>query len=480
MKTVAELDSTEAAELSAVEDVQAAIPPPAARWTLATRIGFRFFATYFVSYVTFTQMFSGLFGNLLALLPFNVWPPMQWQSTQKFQSYIAVKWLHFPEPLSLNRGAGDKPIDWALALGLLVIALAITLIWSVVDWKRAGYPRLFAWFRLFLRLSVATSLAGYGWSKALPTQMSFPGLTRMLEPYGHFSLMAVLWAKIGSSTPYEMFTGVAELTAAVLLLIPGLTTVGALIAIAVTFQIFMLNMTYDVPVKLFSFHLLAMSTVLLMPDLRRLFDFVVLKRAIDPQREGRLFRNLTVHRVALGLQLVFAAWLMWTGYEQGKARYARFGGAPKPELYGIYTIDRMMIDGVERAPLLNDYERWRRVVIQSPTAIQFQRMNDTFAGFPAKTDLQAKTMVLTAPVNPQAVQGNPAAAQNAPTDEIGRFSIEQPAPDKLILDGTVNGKKLRMETTYFGPRGWRLYDSKFHWVQDTPVNRSSTDYLTVR
>ena len=88
--------------------------------------------------------------------------------------------------------------------------------------------------------------------------------------------------------------------------------------------------------------------------------------------------------------------------------------------------------------------------------------------------------MLTTLVNPQAVQGNPAAAQNAPTKEIGRFTIEQPAADKLILDGAVNGKKLRMETTYFGPRGWRLYDAKFRWVQDVPMNRSSTDYLQTR
>jgi len=167
---------------------------------------------------------------------------------------------------------------------------------------------------------------------------------------------------------------------------------------------------------------------------------------------------------------------MWTGYQSGKAGYARFGGAPKPPLYGIYTIDRMTIDGIERAPLLNDYDRWRRVVIQTPTSIQFQRMNDTFAAFSARTDLETKTMVLML-VNPQAVQANPATAQNAPAKEIGRFTIEQPAPDKLILAGAVSGRKLRMETTYFGPRGWRLYDARFHWVQDTPVNRSSTDYL---
>ena len=64
-------------ELPAIEVATAPVPPPVTRWTVATRIGFRFFATYFFLYVTFTQMFGGLFGNLLALLPFTMMPPMR-------------------------------------------------------------------------------------------------------------------------------------------------------------------------------------------------------------------------------------------------------------------------------------------------------------------------------------------------------------------------------------------------------------------
>ena len=206
-----------------------ASPPSATAqvdWSLTTRTGFRFAATYCVLYVFSTQMFRALVGSVLRLLPFRVTPPMFWASTRTFQSYIAVNWLGFPEPLAMNNGAGDKPIDYALVAGLLVIASAITAIWSALDWRRRSYPRLHAWFRLFLRLSVATSLAGYGWAKVFPLQMPFPPLSRMLEPYGHFSLMAVLWSQIGSSTAYEIFTGAAELVAAVLLVIPGVVPLG--------------------------------------------------------------------------------------------------------------------------------------------------------------------------------------------------------------------------------------------------------------
>lgn len=466
-------------------DVPAAVPEreravaaesePVTRWSLPTRIGFRFFAAYVVLYVMFTQMYFSLFGRLLGYLPFTVVPPGSMQAVRSMREYIAVSWLRFPQPLSQNQGAGDKPTDYALVVGLLVAAGVITAIWSAVDWRRQSYPRLKAWTWLFIRFSLATSLATYGWMKAFPLQMSFPGLTRMLEPYGHFSLMAVLWSKIGSSTAYEIFTGCAELLAAVLLLIPGLSTLGALIAIPVTFQVWMLNMTYDVPVKLFSLHLLAMSTLLILPDLRRLLNFFVLGRPTEPPREGRLFRSRRAHRIALAVQLVFAAFLLWGGYQQGKAGAAARLNQPKPPLYGIWNIDRLEIDGVERAPLLTDYERWRRMVVQAPTAIQFQRMNDTWAAFAATTDLAAKTIVFTTVANPQAAAQNPA---NVERKEIGRFTIEQPAADRMILAGTLNGRRYRMETSYFDPETFRLKAATFKWIQDRPWNISNADYVS--
>jgi hypothetical protein len=47
-------------------------------------------------------------------------------------------------------------------------------------------------------------------------------------------------------------------------------------------QVFMLNMSFDVPVKILSFHLLLMSLVLLAPQIRRLANVLVLERPSEP------------------------------------------------------------------------------------------------------------------------------------------------------------------------------------------------------
>lgn len=103
---------------------------------------------------------------------------------------------------------------------------------------------------------------------------------------------------------------------------------------------------------------------------------------------------------------------------------------------------------------MTDCDRWRQLVVQSPGAISFQRMDDMFLGYQAKVDEAAGTIVLS--------------AQNK---EVGRFTIEKPAEGRLVLDGSLNGRSMRLETSYADPANFRLRQGKFRWFQDMPFNR---------
>src|SRR6202008_2643494 len=86
---------------------------------------------------------------------------------------------------------------------------------------------------------------------------------------------------------------------AILLFVPRLTTLGAIVCLADTVEIFTLNMTYDVPVKLFSFHLILLSLFLLAPDARRLANVLVLNRTAGPSTLLPLGRTARRRRIAL-------------------------------------------------------------------------------------------------------------------------------------------------------------------------------------
>lgn len=166
-------------------------------------------------------------------------------------------------------GSGDTTANWLATFTWLVAAALVAVVWSVADRRRANYARLFGWLLLALRLSLATSLLLYGMVKVLPWQMAFQ-LHLLIEPFGDMSPMGVLWAQTAVSQPYEIALGLAEVTAAVLLFVPVTATVGALLALVVCLQVLVLNLAYDVPVKLFSLHLLLFAVVLLLPDAGRL------------------------------------------------------------------------------------------------------------------------------------------------------------------------------------------------------------------
>ena len=434
-------------------DVPADVKP---RWNLATRVAFRFFAIYFAFYILLTQMFNALF---------NFPGPSSWSPEGLWTITTAVTWvanrvLNFPPLFQGVSGSGDKPYDYAFAFTFLMIAAALTAIWSVADRRRPAYPGLHKWYRLFLRWGLGSTMLVYGAIKMLPSQMPFPSLTRLLEPYGHFSLMGVLWAQIGASPPFEVFIGSMEVLCAILLFIPGLTTAGAILTLITMSNVFLVNMTYDVPVKLFSFHLILMSLMLLAPDMRRLWRVMVLRKAVDAAPEPPLTRNRRVRMALVAVQLAFAGWLVYANFSSVVQGRRTFGAtAPKPALYGIWEIERMTIDGVERAPLVTDYDRWRRLVIQNTRGMTFQRMDETFMGLSARYEDGDRTIVIT--------DGNPQGGR-----ELGRFAVTRPAPDRLVLDGRMRNRAYRFETRLFDHTQLRLLKSpSFRWMQDLPFNR---------
>jgi hypothetical protein len=405
-------------------------------WRLPTRLAFRFFAVYFSLYVLFTQMLSALLplpgrgGPSLSFLSNSI---VVWVGTHIFQVSASP----------VLTGSGDKLFDWVQVFCLLMLAIAGAAVWSVLDRRRRSYDRTYRYFRVFLRFALGTTMLSYGMAKAFPLQMPAPPLTRLLEPYGNFSPMGVLWYSIGASFPYERFVGCAELAAAVLLFIPRTARLGALVALADTIEIFTLNMTYDVPVKLFALHLVMMSAFLAAPDLGRLVRVV--------------FADGARARWAAGLQVAFGLYLVTFSYIGARRQFATFGwGAPKPALYGVWVIDEMTIDGTVRPPLVTDLQRWRRVVIDRATTLTFWRMDDTFVGYPAVTDADSRTITLSKPNT---------------KDWSAKFTVDRQTPQHAIFEGTMDGHVVRLDTHLVRREDFLIVSRGFHWIQEVPFNR---------
>jgi len=440
-----------------------AAPAAVVTWSLATRILFRMSVAYFGVYVLFTQMLGSMtLANWTPRLQV-AWP------MKDIVLWTAKRVFHIDRELVLFSGSGDKTYDWVQAFCMLVIAALATVVWSVVDRRRRAYPGVHKWFYLFIRFALGATMMSYGMAKIIPLQMPFPTLLRLIEPYGNFSPMGVLWYSIGASRPYEMFTGSVEVLAGLLLFIPWTALPGALVALAATSQIFTLNMTYDVPVKLFSFHLILMSLFLLAPDVKRLLSVLVLNRTTPPSTRPPLARTPWVKWTLVAAQLLWGAYLIGYGLSGSiDGWYSRGGGAPKPPLYGIWIVDEMTLDGAARPPLLTDTERYRRLIVNNATSIVFERMDGSLISQPAKLDMAGKSMNLTAGAAP-APNAQPIAIPLSTS--AGKFTFEQPDPATLVLDGELGGRKIRMRLAQFDLNKFLLLTRGFNWVQEYPFNR---------
>lgn len=381
------------------------------RWSLATRIAFRFLFSYFTLYFLLPTLASR--NDFLH---------------EKYNDLLdaAVVWadeavVHVPHGLAFDaRGVSNDPYGWVLFLCYAALACAATVVWSVLDRRRAQYARLHPWLRLALRYMLALAMIGYGTIKVIPSQMTAPPpLGAVQQRIGDMFPNHLLWWTVGASPPFETATGLAELLGGVLLLLPRTALPGALLSAANMLLVFLLNMCYDVPVKLPSLHLMAMAVILVAPDLRRLADVFLWNRRAEPSRVPPLFRNRWLDRVPHVLLLLFGLYSIKSGLELAAGRY-KMMHPPRPPLYGLWSVEGFARDGRD-VPLFTEPDRWRLVQFLRPGSLQVEQMAGAWKTYELGLDLEKKTMRL------------------GPSS----LSFEQPEKDVLILDGQLEGRRLR-------------------------------------
>lgn len=275
-------------------------------WSAAKRIAFRFCFVYFGLYCVAALLPGGLpIPGVHIPDPFTLWPfrpVVFWVASHLFGASLPLVYS--------GSGSGDKTYDWVEVFCVLMVALVSTTIWTLVDRRRREYAVLYKWFRLYVRFSLAMTMLIYAFDKIVPLQMSYPSLQSQLQPFSAFSPAGILWNSIGASPSYEIFAGVAELAGGVLLMVPQTVTLGALVCLTDMIQVWMMNMTYDVPVKQYSFHLLLISIFLLAPQMGRLMNVFVLNRAVKPEIRSSLFRSDRANRIGAWVQLAFWIWVL--------------------------------------------------------------------------------------------------------------------------------------------------------------------------
>jgi hypothetical protein len=420
-------------------------------WRLGTRVAFRFCVVYFglfcLLYVQIIVVFTGVIGwwlpHAAALWQMTALGPLtEWVGHHVFGVDAALREDSY---------SGDQTAMWVFMFNLLVVAIMATVLWSVLDRRRTHYRRLHAWFLTFIRICLGGQMLYYGTDKVIPVQMPAPPLTALLRPYGQLSPTWVLWLQVGSSYPYEIALGAVELAAGILLFWPRTATLGALLALASMAQVFLLNMTFDVSVKILSFHLLCLAALLLAPQAKRLANVFILQRSSSPVTQPALFTNGRANKAATAVQVGLGAWVLTGSILLSWLDWSHDGGGrPKPELYGIWTVDTFTRDGAALPPLTTQQHRWQRLIVDKPDRLSFQLMDGVLITRAAVFDAHSIT-----------VSDTPVPAT---------LTVDRTAPDQLRLSGQLHGHPVTMTLRRVDLDSLPMYRNRFHWIQEYPDN----------
>lgn len=416
-------------------------------WPLWRRIIFRWLFIYFILVAAPWDWLNGV-------------PGFEWLqglsgTVNDFVVGLANRGIfHVREELVPLNGSGDTSFGWAQLWTWMLVATLGGFIWSIMDRRRGNYVVLNYWLCVMLRYYLAFVALSYGIAKLFVMQMPFPETSLLATPLGDLLPMRLSWVFLGYSAPYQFFSGLMECLAGLLLLWRRTATLGALFAAGVFMNIAALNLSYDIPVKIFSLQMLLISLFLLTNESRRLICFFLLNRPAAPcviyhfplrtrlMRTGRIIAKCLFVIVAIGLTT-------WTTAEQFADYHRVYYEAFPTEVYDVSDFRR---NGIP----VTDSTRWQDIALDGKRSSTIRSTDTTLPLTYGRrlvvydVDTAGKTMTMT---------------RITDDSEFAHFRYQRPDSMQIVLNGTIGKDSTQILLTRRTHR-YQLTERQFHWLSE--------------
>jgi len=425
---------------------------PHTRWSLPHRVGFRFVFVYLLVY-----SFPFPLHSIPGVAQWTQWWTALWHAVVP---WVGTHVLHLPYDITVfPNGSGDTTFNYVQVLCFAALALVTTIAWSACDAHRAAYPRLHDVLRTYVRYVLGATLLSYGFMKVFKSQFPMPSGERLITPYGDSSPMGILWTFMGASTAYTIFSGLAEVIGGVLLFWRRTTLLGAVISTGVMLNVVMLNFCYDVPVKLYSSHLLLMAIFLVAPDLKRIMQVFLLHHTADPRPLAMPFASRALNVVRRIAKIVIVIVFIGQYASNGYTTWVTYGdAAPRPPLCGVYEVESFSRKGDIGPVMADDPARWQQAVMTRYGTLMCEKSDRSWARYRASVNDRDKTITLT-------------AIAVRPTSETFVLAYTEPASGMLALDGSLHGEQITVQLRRRDESSFLLLNRGFHWINEYPFNR---------
>lgn len=442
---------------------------PSSPWPHWQRMLFRLFFVYLLLQVAP--------WNWLSLIPGVELPTRYIRKGINWAVYAANDHLFKQyEKLILPNGSGDTSFAWTQMWLYMVVAVVACVLWSAFDWKRPDYRRLNYWLRLALRYYVASAALSYGIIKIFGLQMGFPTTSQLATPLGDLLPMRFSWLFIGYSMPYQVFSGAVETVAGLLLLHRRTVTAGLLAATGAFTNVLMINLAYDVPVKLYASHLVLACLYLLALDAMRLANFLVLNRPTPATQAWDIF--WTKPWQVWGGRIVWALMLWSILISPFKNSYQRYMAAKAPPIagpfaVGVYDVTSYVVNQTPVPLTSGNTIRWKDLIIDSRTMASVGTSDPVFQRrygrgyFRYRADTATNMLAVW---KTSTIPGDSAFLFNMRYEVSGlrttqRSPFAWPNADTIRLHTVIRGDSIHIEAVRTA-RHFQLTERQFHWLSE--------------
>jgi hypothetical protein len=147
--------------------------------------------------------------------------------------------------LSSTAVHSDSASMYVLVLLLFFLSLLLSSAFSFISKWKKYQPLLVQTIYLICTYYLVLLLMKYGLDKLFKTQFYLPEPNTLYTPLGQVDKDLLYWTSMGTSRFYNMFTGMVEIMAALLLLFNRTRMAGSFLAAAALLQVVMINFGFQ-------------------------------------------------------------------------------------------------------------------------------------------------------------------------------------------------------------------------------------------
>lgn len=356
----------------------------------------------------------------------------------------------------ISNGSGDSLYYYLLMPTTFFLSIILAALWFFIYRKfHYQYDKINKIFQIYIAYYLSFTLFVYGFAKVFYLQFTELSLFALTQSFGDSSPMGLLWKFMGYSEPYTVFVGLMEVFAGILLLFGKTRLLGAMTSLIILIQVFVLNLSFDVPVKIYSFHLILFSIVLLWSDLKRLMNFFLLNKIVEPAPRVPLFENGWKRRVGQVSKYIVVFIALYGIVSEDIKRQSEYGKrAPSNLLYGVYDVNLFIVNMDTVPPSRTNFERWDRLIIDKNSAM-IEKMNREKVYFKMEID---------------SINSKVFFASYFDQGKINEFEFHIKG-DYLVLEGEMKNEQVTAKMSKKNRSDFFLEQRGFHWINEYPMNR---------